>query len=310
MLNNSSELYLRMAAKRMLQKRKRKKLPRPLAPKSPIHLEREYQRDLGKYVEAFAEAIRLIVLPQLPTLVRSFQEYRPSHMRGDAAPDDLDKLINEARLYFSGKYSLDQLRQVILARGFDVSSWNISTISKNIEKVIGINPLVSSASLPGEMALFAATNVGLAESLTDKAFTDVTQEIFRGFQGGQRAETIAESITKYIDPSVGNVRNRANLIARDQINKLNGQLTQVRQSNLGIKRYTWRTMGDERVRGAPGGLYPNAVPSHFANEGKVFSWDDPPTDTGHPGDDFQCRCYAEPYLEDLVPGINGEDDDE
>jgi hypothetical protein len=47
--------------------------------------------------------------------------------------------------------------------------------------------------------------------------------------------------------------------------------------------YIWRTRGDPQVR-----------PSHMENNGKVFSWDNPP-ETGHPGEDYNCRCTAEPY---------------
>ncbi|MEG6507839.1 phage minor head protein [Methyloligella sp. 2.7D] len=48
--------------------------------------------------------------------------------------------------------------------------------------------------------------------------------------------------------------------------------------------YIWRTRRDDRVR-----------PSHRENEGKVFAWDDPPP-TGHPGEAYGCRCWAEPYI--------------
>ena len=47
--------------------------------------------------------------------------------------------------------------------------------------------------------------------------------------------------------------------------------------------YVWVTAGDDKVR-----------PSHADNEGQIFSWDDPPA-TGHPGEDSNCRCSAEPY---------------
>ncbi len=47
--------------------------------------------------------------------------------------------------------------------------------------------------------------------------------------------------------------------------------------------YIWRTRGDTKVRA-----------SHAANNGKVFAWDNPPP-TGHPGEDYNCRCTAEPY---------------
>ena len=42
------------------------------------------------------------------------------------------------------------------------------------------------------------------------------------------------------------------------------------------------TRGDGKVR-----------PSHQSNDGKIFSWDNPPP-TGHPGEDYNCRCRAEP----------------
>lgn len=49
-------------------------------------------------------------------------------------------------------------------------------------------------------------------------------------------------------------------------------------------RYVWRTRRDERVR-----------PSHRMNDGRIFSWSDPPA-TGHPGDDYNCRCEAVPFV--------------
>lgn len=49
--------------------------------------------------------------------------------------------------------------------------------------------------------------------------------------------------------------------------------------------YIWHTRRDGRVR-----------PSHAANEGKIFSWANPP-DTGNPGEAYRCRCWAEPYYQ-------------
>lgn len=52
--------------------------------------------------------------------------------------------------------------------------------------------------------------------------------------------------------------------------------------------YIWRTQHDDKVR-----------PSHAQNDGLVFSWENPPP-TGHPGEDFGCRCRAEPYKENSL----------
>ena len=46
--------------------------------------------------------------------------------------------------------------------------------------------------------------------------------------------------------------------------------------------YIWRTKEDDRVR-----------EDHGLRDGMVFAWDHPPKG-GHPGDDYGCRCWAEP----------------
>lgn len=48
--------------------------------------------------------------------------------------------------------------------------------------------------------------------------------------------------------------------------------------------YIWRTRNDGKVRSA-----------HAEREGEIFSWDNPPPG-GHPGEDYGCRCTAEPYV--------------
>lgn len=55
--------------------------------------------------------------------------------------------------------------------------------------------------------------------------------------------------------------------------------------------YIWRTQNDGHVRA-----------EHAVNNGKIFSWDDPPP-TGHPGEDFGCRCWAEAYEVDGGEGL-------
>ena len=47
--------------------------------------------------------------------------------------------------------------------------------------------------------------------------------------------------------------------------------------------YIWRTKKDDKVRG-----------KHAEREGEIFNWHVPP-EGGHPGEDYNCRCWAEPY---------------
>lgn len=61
-----------------------------------------------------------------------------------------------------------------------------------------------------------------------------------------------------------------------------GLINQLRQEDLGIEQYIWRSQDDAKVRD-----------SHAGYDDQVFRWDDPPVG-GHPGEAHNCRCYAEP----------------
>ncbi len=100
-----------------------------------------------------------------------------------------------------------------------------------------------------------------------------------------RVEELRSLVMERFDVS----KSRADLIARDQVLKLNGQITEERQTRAGVEQYVWTTAGDERVR-----------EEHAALEGQVIDWNSPPT-VGHPGEDYQCRCVAFP----LIPEIDG-----
>lgn len=145
----------------------------------------------------------------------------------------------------------------------------------------------------GGSAVASAIKKGLAANLdlVDRAGEGYAAEvdaIVLDAPFGLRVEDLAEEIERRAEVSA----SRAELIARDQTLKLNGQITQARQEAGGISRYVWSTSGDERVREA-----------HAELDGQVFDWSDPPevSDDGrreHPGGDYQCRCVAVPVVEE------------
>jgi SPP1 gp7 family putative phage head morphogenesis protein len=109
-----------------------------------------------------------------------------------------------------------------------------------------------------------------------------------GVTGGRSLKTIADEIMD----QTGVHRNKAKFWARDQVSKFFGEATKQRQVQAGIKGYIWRTD-------------PGARDSHSALEGTYQEWSKPPqiyrTGKGglslvrvHPGEDFNCRCFAEP----------------
>lgn len=170
-------------------------------------------------------------------------------------------------------------------------------------RVIGISS--KDTGLKPALDQFQDRNVGLIKTLVGKQLDDVRSIVEEAESGAWRVEVLSDKLKD----SFGVSESRANLIARDQVLKLNGQLTQTRQKGAGITKYIWTTAGDERVRGNPDGPNPRGL--HYDLDGTTQSWDAPPEisedgRTGHPGDDYQCRCTAFPVLDEL----DGDDSEE
>jgi SPP1 gp7 family putative phage head morphogenesis protein len=165
----------------------------------------------------------------------------------------------------------------------DVNQVNKQRFYKAMENAIGIdlNNVLQNEGLEDIMYATTKENVALIKTIPEEYFKQIEGVVFRGTVQGRDATSMIKQITK-----IGySTEKRARLIARDQTSKLNSALNQQRSQNLGVEEYIWRTAGDERVRD-----------SHKSKNGKTFRWDDPPKDTGHPGQDIECRCVAQSII--------------
>ena len=278
--------------RRQLKGRKKlSKMPLLIPPKSK---ERDYERALVPILKTMAALIRSKVISQIPSWSKEFEQFRPSNIKNDDVSDSIGRAFSQVRTELYREYTPVEISRLAQKVGKSVSEYNQYLLANGMKRVLGFDIFFGQPYLKAELNMFATLNTSLIVGMVDETISKVQKDVMLGFTQGVRAEEIAKDLEKYIDPLNGTVRSRARLIARDQVNKLNGQLTELRQNELGIERYTWRTMGDERVR-----------ESHAAKDGKVFEWSDPPADTGNPGEDIQCRCYAEPILADLIPSITG-----
>lgn len=172
--------------------------------------------------------------------------------------------------------------------------------SRRLERVLSIDLRKEDPALQLMIDTWRDRNVELIESgvlgpklqpqLRSGLLGDVSRMVEEAHHEGLRVERLAFDLKERFGVS----DSRAELIARDQILKLNGQIDRQRQMGLGITRYRWRTSRDERVR-----------ESHALLENSVQDWNAPPEVAPgryeHPGGDYQCRCIAEPVI-DLFEG--------
>jgi SPP1 gp7 family putative phage head morphogenesis protein len=143
-----------------------------------------------------------------------------------------------------------------------------------------INVLKNEPWLKVKAEAWTAENVALIQSIPDTYFSEVAKAVTRAGAEGKRGREVSVLLRE----SLGIAERKADLIASDQIAKYQAALNQERQTRLGITQFKWRTSGDERVRD-----------DHKILEGNIYDWDSPP-DGLAPGEDYNCRCTAEPVL--------------
>lgn len=261
------------------------RLKRWPVPKAPARMTLAYREFLQKYFNHLKELVTRVLIPKLPHLLSTALRHQPETSRQDDATEDLKKLIEQIDIEFLGEYDDEELIRTAKLLATGVSDLNRQTILGNISEILNIDLFTEEPFLENALAMFAVQNADLIKGVKDNLLDRVSGEVFDAFRQGIRSETLADNIRDAMKIS----DSRAAFIARDQIGKLNGQLDRLRQTEVGVEKYIWRTELDERVRD-----------THARNEGKKFSWDDPPDETGHPGEDYNCRCWAEPVLDELI----------
>lgn len=184
------------------------------------------------------------------------------------------------------KVTLGSAIEVAIARTvgpmFDRHAAAVDAANRKGLALLGIRP-PKDTKISAEMARRRQENIDLVVN-AGRSYAGAVQEIVNDPANfGLRVEEIRAKLQERADVS----ESRAELIARDQTLKLNGALTEIRQTSAGIDEYIWSTSLDERVRD-----------SHAALEGQRFSWSSPP-EVGHPGQDYQCRCLAIPVVAEL-----------
>ncbi|WP_345820488.1 hypothetical protein ABC766_00295 [Methylobacterium fujisawaense] len=156
---------------------------------------------------------------------------------------------------------------------------------------VDISPLVHAGDLQTVLGLVTqklTTHIsGLASDVANRIEAGLIDLITKGASTKAKAAVMVEAVAK--------ARRAAEATAKRETETFNAVLNQFRQTQAGITQYEWWTRQDERVRGRPGGLYPKARPSHWARQGRIFSWSTPPED-GHPGEAHGCRCVARPVV--------------
>lgn len=183
-----------------------------------------------------------------------------------------------------------------------VFDFNDGQFEKGAKTVLGVEFPVGEDWWPDARDTWANKNYELIQSDMKKYIGQINELTEKAVTSGLSVKSLTKQILA-LDDKIS--KSRANFIARDQIGKLNGQITQMRMEAVGLEMYIWETSGDERVRESheliDGALCRWDDSTVFSQDGGK-TWIDRPSGavTLHPGMDYQCRCTAVAYWQELV----------
>ena len=242
-------------------------------------VERAYRRRLNEVVLAAVELVEKRLFPQLQALAD--EQRGRLGLRVDSPISEVEQILSSVSLELDDLFPDALLESEVRLQAQEASAVNREQVRSQVKRVKGFDVFLDTPGLADVLDGFTKDNVRLVKSLKRDYLDRIEGSVKRGFRAGLRHEEVAKEIRR----ETGVVKKRAKLIARDQIASINGELSRSRQTANGIRRFVWRTSGDERVRD-----------EHQALEGQVFSWETGSPE-GFPGQPVNCRCYAEPVFE-------------
>ena len=236
----------------------------------PMSLEREYARELVKYVRK----VRDICKRRIPNMVDAAM-WNAIHADDwtEEQTEEIDKDITAEEEA--------AIMAIILAMFSRVKTFNRRQQENIFRSVFSATPKeISKEDYEKIRQIWVNQNIELIHSIDRRTLESIryalSENIIRAVDRKILIEELTESILHMAEVN----EKRAALIACDQVGKLNSQLAQLEQMSQGVDSYIWVTMKDNRVR-----------PAHREREGKRFYWDSPPSG-GHPGWAIRCRCTS------------------
>ena len=269
--------------------RKRKKI-QPM--KYPVGHEWAYRASLLKLNRELKLQLKKYMAPEIPGMVLEVTAVHlpTGELRQDAWQEELQNILHKIATNM-GK-PIDKTIKEMQTIGPRVNQFNKDEWHKLIRSQYGVNPTAENPDRwDALLNNWARNNTLLIKDIPFKTLNQIRDATVEALRSGQSAKDMASDIYDLMGDRTDVSDSRCQLIARDQIAKLNGQFTKERQTDLGVNHYIWRTVGDERVRD-----------THDMADGNTYSWDEAPAETegNHPGEDYQCRCWAEPILPEAV----------
>ncbi len=275
----------------------------------PVALEKQYQ----KY---FLQEFRQLAIPYTNEIIKKLKHEIKSDSDNTVRADSITQMMvfmADLRAEYGDKINSSEIEGKIRKNFALIDAWSRDKTNDAITKLYtrlntpqqpSVTGRVTPKNMPGELWMASINlrknlnegliddvvkqNVGLINDAYKEHFTEMNDIVKNGILNGEGNFEIGNKLRRF----TGVNESKARFWARDQASKFFGETTRLRQKEAGIPGYIWRCVGGRRTRD-----------SHLALEGTYHNWNNPPmVQSGntvkalHPGEDYNCRCWAEPAL--------------
>lgn len=270
---------------------KRRRVPRPRFPKL---IEADYAAQLVAIVERWRQLLAPL-MAELPSMVETVRRERLDVERLDIGEGRRTRIfLDRAR---DGTATAARAVEPIAQRYAEqVAQHQKREFARQTKAGLGVELTTADRKLPALIEHFVHDNVSLIKKLGGSYVADVERAVLTAFSRGDTYETLSAEMEKRFEIT----ERHARLIARDQIGKLNGQVTRARHQEIGVNQFRWLSpMDPPRAR-------PTHMERHRQSQLEPYSYDGtagkrPPTMAG---EEVCCRCTEAPVFEDVLAMVD------
>ena len=280
--------------------------PQELKPSAKTMYPYSAEREYARMMRAETKVMKQILMEYIPRILDEYERTMGANYRYDDIYDFNDSvtkifqaMYNRMVKSLSLRKMLKDLKKIANLTG----SRNIREWKKIVRDNLGID--LAEDVFKGDiyqklLKEWTKQNVELIKTVPKDTLGQLEAVVLEGYKNGLTSKKLRDLILESYNVSV----SRAEFWARDQVAKLNADITEEQHRAAGVTKYRWSTSKDQRVRDC-----------HRFLEGKIFSYDNPPEQwyvtksrgivhTGmhaNPGKFYNCRCVAYPVFEKDSP---------
>lgn len=215
--------------------------------------------------EKYLKIVRDDIVPKIP----AFNDLEPDQME-----DEVEKSIERSRIKWENAAALTLL---IAGAGTRMAVVTGKKFDAQVTVATGQRQIPKPTNTRSTLTAWTKRNLGLYANAIRDHGNRIAQTIAGGIAGSRPVSTIVQGVAN----AGGILRRKIVNVARDQSEKLGGQLNTERLKAVGVKRFVWITQGDDLVR-----------PLHESIEGETFPVGKGHPTEGMPSDPPLCRCLA------------------